>query len=138
MGAEAAKKTRIPRPRSSQQWGSCPPHRHASRPKHQHVRMFVITRWVYNSLSLSFNGVWCLYVSIYICVCLYIYLFIIHLFNGGCKPNYKCGALSCRCLKQVCISVSMPGSEELNISGYWPHAEEKGTLATLHDVLEGV
>ena len=140
MGAEAAKKTRIPRPRSSQQWGSCPPHRHASRPKHQHVRMFVITRWVYNSLSLSFNGVWCLYVSIYIYVCVYIsiYLLFIYLFNGGCKPNYKCGALSCRCLKQVCISVSMPGSEELNISGYWPHAEEKGTLPTLHDVLEGV
>ena len=62
----------------------------------------------------------------------------IELVIGGCKPNYKCGALSCRCLKQVCISVSMPGSEELNISGYWPHAEEKGTLPTLHDVLEGV
>ena len=72
------------------------------------------------------------------CVYISIYLLFIYLFNGGCKPNYKCGALSCRCLKQVCISVSMPGSEELNISGYWPHAEEKGTLPTLHDVLEGV
>ena len=78
----------------------------------------------------------CLY--IYVCVFISIYLLFIYLFNGGCKPNYKCGALSCRCLKQVCISVSMPGSEELNISGYWPHAEEKGTLPTLHDVLEGV